>query len=170
MTLFRELGTQRLHLRALRHADEGPITRFAGDQRIADYTDIPHPYPPGAAKGYIASALSRQGQLVWALDATLSGGADFVGVIGFRPEKQSLGYWIGPPFWRQGFATEAATMLTDYLLTQGLDVIHATAMTDNEPSQKVLERAGFTRSGTEMRFSVARDAEVDLIAFQKHAA
>lgn len=170
MTHWKPLSSARLSLRALRDADEGPITLYAGDQRVASYTDIPHPYPPGAAKAYIASALSQQGQLVWALDATPSGGADFVGVIGFRPAKQSLGYWIGPPFWRQGFATEAATALTDFLLMQGLDVVHATAMTENKPSQKVLERAGFLRSGIESRFSIARNAEVQIVTFRKHAA
>ena len=172
MTLWKELTTDRLRLRALQAADEGPITMFAGDRRVAWMTGpIPHPYPPGAAAAYIAASQAGKGQLVWALDATPSGGADFVGVIGYGPNNQTIGYWIGPPFWRQGYATEAAKRLSDYLLTEGgIDMVKASAMLENRPSQKVLERAGFSPTGQAPSFSVARAAPVEVATYQRHAS
>ena len=167
--MWQDLRSNRMHLRALDRADEGPITLYAGDRRVAWMTGpIPHPYPPGAAAAYIDAALSGRGQTVWALDATPSGGASFLGVIAFTPQTATIGYWIGPPFWRQGYATEAAQTVSDHLLGH-LPELHASAMVENTASQKVLQRAGFVRSGTRQSHSIARGHNVDIYTYRRAA-
>ncbi|MEM6422901.1 MAG: GNAT family N-acetyltransferase, partial [Pseudomonadota bacterium] len=102
------LTTARLVLRPLRPSDAGPMTLFASDPRVARMTSsIPHPYPPGAAEAYIARRSESGSEQAWAIDATPGGGADFVGVIGFKPEAVEVGYWVGPPYWNAGFVSEA---------------------------------------------------------------
>ncbi|MEM9139478.1 MAG: GNAT family N-acetyltransferase [Pseudomonadota bacterium] len=167
--IWQDLATDRLRLRALEDADAGPITLYAGDERVARMTTIPHPYPPGAAEAFIARARAQDVELVWALDASGSGGAGFMGVIGYRPKTHLIGYWIGPPFWGQGYTAEAARALSDHVLRQGVDAVQGTTTVDNRASQRVFAKAGFSQTGTGQRFVVARDKLVDILTYEKRA-
>ena len=105
-----EIRGERLLLRPPRMSDSGPLSLYAGDERVAKMTAmIPHPYPPGAAEAFIAAATSgRSPEAIWVIDATPDDGAEMVGVIGVKHGHAELGYWIGPPFWGTGYASEAA--------------------------------------------------------------
>jgi RimJ/RimL family protein N-acetyltransferase len=60
-----------------------------------------------------------------------------------------IGYIIIPSERMKGYGTEAAQILVDYLfLSRNIVRIQATAETQNTPSQRVLENAGFKREGT----------------------
>ncbi len=59
-----------------------------------------------------------------------------------------IGYIIAPAERGKGYATEAATLLVDYLfLSRNIERIQAVTAVDNLPSQKVVERIGFKREG-----------------------
>ena len=153
------IKTERLVLRPLRASDAGPITLHASDERVARMTtSIPHPYPPGAADAYIEGTLTgRRAEEVWAIDATPLGGEELIGVIGYKPETGELGYWVGPPYWNVGYATEAVVALVAHLLTaRGLERLDAHVFADNAASAAVLLKAGFHEIGQSSGFSVAR--------------
>jgi len=153
------ITTARLVLRPLRASDAGPISLHASDERVARMTtSIPHPYPPGAADAFIEGTLSgRRGEEVWAIDATPLGGEELIGVIGYKPEPGELGYWVGPPYWGVGYATEAVLALVANLMAApGLERIRATVFADNAASEAVLLKAGFREIGQASGFSVAR--------------
>lgn len=60
----------------------------------------------------------------------------------------TLGYWIGKPFARHGFTTEAARLAVGFAFGQlGLHRVEAACLPTNEGSQGVLRNAGFTREG-----------------------
>lgn len=60
----------------------------------------------------------------------------------------SLGYWIGAPFARQGYMTEAVGCVLDFAFGQlGLNRVEAACLERNEASRRLLERCGFTREG-----------------------
>ncbi|GAB2467193.1 RimJ/RimL family protein N-acetyltransferase [Conyzicola lurida] len=67
-------------------------------------------------------------------------------------DETELGYWIAPEHWGKGYAGRLVEHAVD--LTPGQ--LAATVHRDNAASQRVLERAGFTRRGTapsgELRF------------------
>ena len=167
------LKTERLSLRPLRASDAGPLTLFASDKRVARMTTaIPHPYPPGAAEAFIEATLKgRRGEEVWAIDATPCDGEEFVGVIGLRTDPPGLGYWVGPPYWGAGFATEAVQTLSRHLFeARGLAALDAVVFTDNAASAAVLAKARFAEIGRTRVHSVARGETVVARVFRLERA
>ena len=160
--MVKTLNTTRLRLRPLRAADAGPMTLYASDPRVARMTtSIPHPYPPGAAEHYIANREKRPEERVWAIDASPIGGADFVGVILFREVDADIGYWVGPPFWNTGYASEALQAILQHVMEDGKwDRLTARVFEDNPASAHVLEKAGYVETGRAEAHSVARGAMV----------
>jgi ribosomal-protein-alanine N-acetyltransferase len=91
-----------------------------------------------------------------------------VGDIGFfgPPDasgEMEMGYSVVPSRRRRGYATEAARALVAWALDrEGMTAIVAGTDPDNVGSQRVLERAGFARTGataTEVRWRRNRGVE-----------
>ncbi|MHA1529731.1 MAG: GNAT family N-acetyltransferase [Alphaproteobacteria bacterium] len=167
------IKTERLVLRPLRASDAGPITLHASDERVARMTvSIPHPFPPGTAEAFIEGTHSgRRGEDVWVIDATPSGGEELIGVIGYQPEPGELGYWVGPPYWNAGYATEAVFALVAHLFEDRARTrIDAHVFADNAASAAVLMKAGFRETGRSEHFSVARGKVVTQRAFRLERA
>lgn len=179
-----EITTERLRLRAFRDADALHVQRLAGDRRIADTTShVPHPYPDGIAEAWIATheaswELGRGLALAVASRAT----DELLGAIGLtiKPEQKSaeLGYWIGVPYWGQGYCSEAARGLIDFAFTaMGLERVHAHHFARNPASGRVMEKAGMTYEGTRagviMKWGRPEDAKFYGIArtdWERHRA
>ena len=171
------ISAGRLMLRPLRASDAGLITLHASDLRLARMTAlIPHPYPPGAAEAFIEATLAgRRGEEVWTIDATPVGGEELVGIIGFRPAKEDgggeLGYWVGPPYWNAGYASEAVAALAGHLFVQReVPVLVAPVFADNFASAAVLAKSGFRETGATRIYSVARGEEVASRVFRLERA
>jgi ribosomal-protein-alanine N-acetyltransferase len=70
--------------------------------------------------------------------------------LGIHPRlrRGELGYWIGQPHWKQGYATEAVVQIVDFGFKRlGLHKIHAEHLERNPASGAVLLKAGFVREG-----------------------
>jgi len=67
-------------------------------------------------------------------------------------------YWIDRKFWGQGIAT---TALIAFLKMEQARPIFGRVAFDNYGSQKVLEKCGFVRTGTDRGFANARQAEIE---------
>ena len=67
-------------------------------------------------------------------------------------------YGIDKKYWRQGIAT---TALTDFLKIELARPIFGRVAFDNYGSQKVLEKCGFIRIGSDRGFANARQAEIE---------
>ena len=154
---------ERVLLRALRSSDAGLLTLHCSDPRVARMTStIPHPYPPGGAEDFIAAtAKPDAGGIVWAIDGGPSGRPELVGTVGLRAASggRELGYWVAPPVWRQGIATEAVKLLAQANPLGDRSMV-AAVFHDNPASAAVLDRCGFVETGTDRGFSVARGETV----------
>ncbi len=63
-------------------------------------------------------------------------------------QRTTIGYGVAPSERSKGYATEAATIIVDYLfLTKDIVRIQADTSTENLASQKVLEKVGFQKEG-----------------------
>jgi RimJ/RimL family protein N-acetyltransferase len=63
-------------------------------------------------------------------------------------EEPALGYWLGQPYWGNGYAREAVAAMVDYgLRTLGMATIRAYTDPSNLTSQKVLLRCGLEQVG-----------------------
>jgi ribosomal-protein-alanine N-acetyltransferase len=154
MSSIPTLDTQRLHLRAFGLADALEVRRLAGDPAVAATTlNIPHPYPEGAAEAWIAAheAHAAEGRsFSWAIvrqeDGALMGAIGLVLTpVHLRAE---MGYWLGVPFWNQGYMTEAARRVIAFGFAQlGLHRLQAGAFPRNTGSWRVMEKAGMQREG-----------------------
>jgi RimJ/RimL family protein N-acetyltransferase len=166
------LRGERMVLRPLRPGDSAALARHTADRRLAEATrSIPHPLPPGAAEGFVASALDpRRDEDVWAMEtaqddspdhAALKGG-QLVGLISLKPlggGQSQVGYWVAPAFWNAGLASEAVRLLVD-ANPHRARTLFAEVFQDNLPSARVLTNAGFVYIGDAEAHSVARGANV----------
>ena len=82
----------------------------------------------------------------------------YLGICGVHPQRNwECGYWLGKPFWGQGYATEAAGRLVAHAFEDlGADCLSACWYCDNPASGRVLEKLGFRPSGQEKRACLAR--------------
>ncbi|UCD75206.1 MAG: GNAT family N-acetyltransferase [Phycisphaerales bacterium] len=148
------IQTERLILRPFTTDDAADCQRLAGDKDIAATTIlIPHPYPDGAAEEWIAThqeTFEKGEAVIFAI--TLRDGGDFIGAVGLtitaRHHHAELGYWVGKPYWSQGYCTEAARAMLDYAFnTLNLNRVHAHHFASNAASGKVMEKIGMQYEG-----------------------
>lgn len=60
----------------------------------------------------------------------------------------TLGYWVGEPYQRRGYTTEAVRLISAFAFQSlRLHRIEAACLPENMPSRRVLEKAGFIREG-----------------------
>ena len=165
------IETERLTLRRPAATDAARIACFLTDVQVSRMTAvIPHPYPRTAADGWLMLERARRPLGVdhmFAIDLDREG---LIGVIGAhkRGEATEVGYWIGRPFWGEGFASEALEGFVAEAETLG--ALEAGHFVDNPASGRVLEKAGFAYTG-ELRktFSLARGAKVESRRMQRCA-
>jgi len=127
---------------------------LAGDRAVADTTlNIPHPYEDGAAEKWIGNHrdwFECGEQVVFAV--TLKTDGTLLGAVGLRIQREDqraeLGYWIGKPYWGQGYATEAARAAVQFGFGRlGLNRIYAHHFSRNPASGHVMRKLGMALEG-----------------------
>ncbi len=166
------LRTERLALRPFEIADAEEVQRWAGDRDIAAMTlTIPHPYEEGMAEEWIATHQERfeRGELV-NFAMTLRDEGPVIGAVGLsiagQHERAELGYWIGKPWWGQGYCTEAARTVVRYGFEQlGLNRIQASHFEQNPASGRVLQKIGMAHEGRSRQHVKKWDRFEDLVRY-----
>ena len=164
------LQTERLILRGFTLDDAPRVQQLAGDRAIAATTAfIPHPYPDGEAERWICThreELEKGRSVDFAI--TLRDREELVGACGLVIRKihrrAEIGYWIGKPYWGNGYATEAVRAVIGYGFSRGLNRIFAECYHINPASGRVLQKAGMRHEGTKrqhmMKWGELMDCEV----------
>lgn len=75
-----------------------------------------------------------------------------------RDGLRELGYWISRAFWGKGIATAAVAAFLDVDATRPL---HAKVAGDNHGSVRVLEKSGFTLTGSKRVYDDVRGGEIE---------
>jgi RimJ/RimL family protein N-acetyltransferase len=160
------LETERLVLRRPTLADVKAIVRAINDRRIAQNTArIPHPYAASDAEDFVNFVgnqpqdtnflITRDGEVIGGVGIDLGSGA---------PE---IGYWLGVPFWGEGYATEAARAVIDYTFEEfGSAELRAGARVVNPASRRVLEKCGFQWTNVELRRVLSLGCSVPVDRFR----
>jgi ribosomal-protein-alanine N-acetyltransferase len=148
------LQTERLTLRAYAFSDIPALVPLIGAREVAATTlRIPHPYTESDARDFIArtqEGLSNGSEL--RLGIVVRESDTLCGGVGLRIEddhrRAELGYWIGVPYWGNGYATEAAKAVVKYGFgTLGLHRIFASRFANNPASARVLRKIGMRHEG-----------------------
>ncbi|OMF29808.1 GNAT family N-acetyltransferase [Paenibacillus sp. FSL H8-0548] len=163
------LTTERLILRQLEEGDADELERLINDYDVARTTlNIPYPYPKGGALSFIrhrAEVLRDGAGYSFGIINKETNG--FMGTIGMQLDNHNnraeLGYWLGKPFWNQGFVTEGVKRITAFGFDElKLHKIHAAAMTKNPASSSVMKKAGMKYEGTLRQHYLKWDAYEDI--------
>lgn len=153
------LTTDRLVLRQPHHDDAEDMALLANNYEIArNLARMPYPYFDADARDFLKKiSLDADSSCTFAI--TKSDNGRFIGVCGLHDaggvhELPYMGYWLGEPYWGQGYATEAASALIDlYFKTTTRETMMASCMMVNEASRRVIEKCGGQFWKTEEAFS-----------------
>lgn len=151
------LVTERLVLRQPHEDDVVELAELADNHRIASMlARMPHPYDEQDARDFVSSVRERRRSgCSYAL--TLAESGAFIGCAGldYRELGLELGYWIGEPYWKRGYATEAAHALVDlaFRATQ-VEALHVSCRVLNAASRRVVHKCGFQYAGQGMMDSL----------------
>jgi len=157
------IHTERLLLRPLTLDDAEPtarlmtpgIARWTGSwrgrtsaeevtQRIGRYLDAAHQGPDF----HLAVERAEDGALLGWIAVRRNEG---------DPRRASIGYWIGEPYFGQGYTREAARALLAHVWTAlDVDVVEGVAQQPNNASIAVLRGLGMRRVGQRMEYAPAR--------------
>jgi len=128
-----------------------------GDPRVMGLLD--GPLDQAASERELARLIEHQerhGFSFWAVmdreSGLLAGECGLYLLEGRGPEVE-LGYSFGTRWWGQGYAVEAARAALDEAFGPlGLERVLAITRPENQRSQRVLERLGFTPAGTRLAY------------------
>lgn len=142
------LNTKRLTLRELVESDLDRLAPMLGDREVMRYW--PAPLTREEARAWIAKQHRRyaeDGFGYWLIERKEDGAAIGQAGIMFNvidgAREHALGYIIDRPYWRQGYAFEAAQACIDYAFKEiGAVRIVAPVRPENEPSAALARKLG----------------------------
>jgi RimJ/RimL family protein N-acetyltransferase len=143
-------------LRTLARSDVPRVTKLCGDWEVAKVTAmIPHPYLPATAEAWIADCIEADAAGATRTYAiTRAGDGLLVGAVGLTRSAgaiDSLGYWVGRPYWGSGYATAAARAVIALAFSHlDIDTLHAIHLARNPASGRVMAKCGMSQLGREM--------------------
>ena len=145
-----KLHTPRLTLRPWHPWDARWLYRYASDERIGPATG----WPPHESRAESRMVLKE----ILAVPETYAivprGIHHPVGSIGLHigensgldlpPDEGEIGYWVGVPYWGQGFAPEALAEVVRHAFEDlGLQKVWCGYFEGNEKSRRVQQKCGF---------------------------
>lgn len=172
MNDYPTLYSSRLILRRFFPEEAMVVRNLAGDHKIAHgCLTVPHPYGIGIAETWIACHeewFSLGIQLVLAITRKKDG--VLIGAIGLMFDQDhnraEIGYWIGVPFWGNGYATEAGVAGVAYAFdTMQMNRVTASIFMRNPASGRVLEKIGMHREGVLRRHLLKEGTYEDMLVY-----
>jgi [ribosomal protein S5]-alanine N-acetyltransferase len=152
-------------------SDVPALTAACQDPEIPRWTVVPSPYTERHARDFIEGCaedrdtgrelalaiVGREGALL---------GAIGVGRFDWDDGRAEIGYWIAREARRRAVGVRATRLLAGWALTDlGLERLELLANPENEASQRLAERAGFTREGVLRRYRRRHGRREDLVMF-----
>ena len=130
-----------------------------GEDDIHSFID--HQLPVWRASGQLVPYVIADAQ-----SGELLGGANLHHLDATR-EVIELGYWLFAPARGRGMATRSVETLAGWAFAAGFHRVEAAVRVGNVDSERVLERAGFTREGVKRRFLRYMGGRVDATLFSR---
>ena len=159
-------------LRPWRDGDVEQLARAARDPLIHRWTRVPENYGQLDARAYLLHRydLILAGTMAPFAIVADEGGALLGSISLMRIDEAHLraevGYWLAREARGHGHATRAVRLICRWGVQRlGLERIDLLAATENEPSQGVALRAGFTREAVLRSYMATRWGRQDMVAF-----
>ncbi|KAI1276657.1 acetyltransferase [Xylaria sp. FL0933] len=167
--------TSTCYLRRYELSDAEPQAAVANDPEIVKYmrSRFPHPYSLADSVSFIEHCRALEAPALSFAILTLDG--ELAGSMSLEPPRgdpiyagtRELGYWLARKFWGRGIITEAVRDLTRWAFANVPDLlrIEASVFEPNKASQRVLEKAGFTKEGTRRLAAVKNGEQINEVMF-----
>lgn len=117
--------------------DAGNLPAFGREELVASLRELPALAESGRVLP-LAAVNAQTGEVI---------GAGMLHHLDAERRIVEIGYWVLPQARGRGIATTIARMLAEHAFSLGIDRVAAYVNVDNSTSERVLERAGFTREG-----------------------
>jgi len=159
-----------IRLRPLRPDDAAAWHAYVSDPEVTDLTSY-----PSMSAADVEAMLERTigtnatgASCRWAV--ALQDENRLIGTCGFNERSPhgwaELAYELARPYWGRGIITQAVAASLDWGVPRWtLNRVHAFVMVGNVRSERVLERAGFTREGCLRSFRISRGVPRDFSVF-----
>ena len=146
------LSNGKVALRRFGAGDAGWVTEACQDDELHRWLPLPRPYTERDARAYIRGNEREWGEGTRAtfaiVDAATGKALGSIALSIHRPGLAEVGYWVRADRRRAGVATSAVRLLAGWAFRElRIDRLQLTTHPDNTASQRVAERAGFTREG-----------------------
>jgi len=153
-------------LRPWQKQDAQELASVANNQNIWNNVRdaLPSPYTVMDALQWIAHVNDRAP----VLNFSIACNGKVVGSVGCKPKEDisrktiEIGYFVGERYWGKGFATEAVSLLLDFIATR-LDIvrIEAHVFEQNKPSMRVLQKNGFYLEAINRKAAIKNNEVID---------
>ena len=159
-------------LRPWRDSDIPALVHACQDPEIVRWTRVPARYGESEARAYllarydaIAAGASAPFAIVQATDGPLLGSISLMR-FAHQHARAEVGYWLARAARGQGHAVRAVRLICAWgFRSLGLERIDLLAATGNAASQRVAERAGFTREALLRSYMQGTYERQDMVAY-----
>jgi RimJ/RimL family protein N-acetyltransferase len=154
-----------IELRPLTEADAPAVAAAIGtdDADLDRWTRIPFPYSEEHAREFLASTEEFAFAVLDRATGELLGG---IGARAAEPAIVEIGYWVKAAARGRGVATRALVLVARLAFAElGAARVQLRTEPDNVASQRVAEKAGFTREGVLRSFLDFKGRRRDAVMF-----
>lgn len=152
--------------------DVDAVVAACQDPEIPRWTTVPSPYRREHALSWhmVSDVKRRSGEAIFLIVADAQTD-ELLGAIDVRVESANqgrgeIGYWLAAPARGRGAITRALVLLSRWAFDGiGLGRVTVLAHPENEASQRVAERAGFTREGLLRGYALRNGEREDMFVF-----
>jgi ribosomal-protein-alanine N-acetyltransferase len=167
-----ELTDGTIRIRPWREADLPAAFAATQDELIPRFTYVPVRQSEAALRDFFDSQEpAREAGEALAMIIADAGTGELLGSIGllrfeWEHRRGEIGYWLARDARGRGAATRAVNLVAPWALRE-LDLARLALMTDldNRASQRVAERAGFTREGILRAYEERKGERHDVVAY-----
>ncbi|MDF1511139.1 GNAT family N-acetyltransferase [Robertmurraya sp. DFI.2.37] len=166
------LETERLLLRLFTEADAEQVQFLCDNINIYKSTlNLPFPYSLQCALSWIANHEQNYTEdKLYEFAITDKKNGELYGAIALSNQRLhrngEIAYWIGEPFWGNGYATEAAQAMLDFAFEEkNYHRVYARYFKSNPASGKIMKKCGMVYEGTLKDHVYKTDRYEDLIYY-----
>lgn len=162
----------RVRLRRLRAGDATAYAEGTKDAAVRRYGHLPEPeYTPDTVREMITrdvdTGLARGDLAVLAIaDASSDAFTGSLVLFDVTKQRAEVGFWIHPAHRGKNITTEALGLAARFARDSDLQELTARTLPENTASQRVLENAGFTRTGAAVEATPSGE-RVELLQYSR---
>jgi RimJ/RimL family protein N-acetyltransferase len=148
-------------LRPWAESDAPAVHRICQDPEIQRWTQVPVPYEPAHAVGFVTAGDRGAFAVVDRATGAVAGAMTVFRVV---DRVAAVGYWTAAEFRGAGRTAEALRLLTDWCFTEhGCARVELVADVRNAGSRGVARRAGFVEEGVLRSRMTHRGERIDVV-------